>query len=146
MLIQCGLNGLGANIERSVADLTPKLGHANVVDAVTTKGVVMTLDEAMRARKRSIRIANELTGPIKCGLYLQLIRFGRIRNKFLLLFFSIIECALFKSVKDERIGGGRWHYPVSPNENVEKVSSAHPAVNQMEHQVEVPLLALMRPC
>jgi hypothetical protein len=28
-----------------------------------------------------------------------------------------------------------------PNDDVEKVSPAHPAVNQMEYQVEVPLLA-----
>ena len=32
-----------------------------------------------------------------------------------------------------------------PNDNAAKVSSAHPAVNQLEYQVEVPVLALIEP-
>jgi len=82
----------------SVADITIKLGHHHVVDTVTTKGIVVSPDEAMRARERSIRIANELIGP-----------------KFLLLFFGLDERVLSESVNDKRIGGGRWHYPDPPN-------------------------------
>jgi hypothetical protein len=114
----CAERDLGANKERSVANITTKLGHPHAVDVVTTQDIVVPSNEAMRARERSIRIATVLMRPIKRMLYFQLfaIKIRRIRNKFLLLFFRLVERVLSESVNDKRIGGGRWHYPVPPNE------------------------------